>query len=430
MYVVGDWFAVVADGGVGLLPAGARVDLVHELWASLCRGAQLADQLQVLLGGGIGSLPPFALVSVEGRSVRVAVRGEVEVTVATAAGPRVVSAPNVSTWSEEVVADATSVTVRTPGWDGAVSGALPIGSGIVRTGGLFLELSVGVLATPVERVVQAEPVPVPVLELAPVLVAVPAPVKVHVPEPVHVPAPVPEPEPVHVPEPELAPVPEPVPEPEPVLVPLLQPDSLLAVEPAPLLAVVPRPMDPPVLAPVAPLVSVSAAAAPSASAPLTGAVDRAAPEDHDGMTVLSSDVVALRRQMPAWVGDAMPGPLVVPVSHASPPARLQLSTGIVVTLDRPVLIGRAPQVSRVANSEIPRLVTVASPNQDISRTHAEVRMDRDDVVVTDLHSTNGVILHVDGRSPRRLHPGEPAVVDPGVMVDLGEGITFTVERGA
>jgi resuscitation-promoting factor RpfA len=39
-------------------------------------------------------------------------------------------------------------------------------------------------------------------------------------------------------------------------------------------------------------------------------------------------------------------------------------------------------------------------------------------------------LHVDGRSPRRLHPGEPAVVDPGVIVDLGEGITFTVERGA
>jgi resuscitation-promoting factor RpfA len=412
VYVPGDWFAVVADGGVGLLPVGAPVDLVHELWASLRRGAQLADQLQVLLGGGIGSLPPFALVSVEGQSVRVAVRGEVDVTVATAAGPRVVSAPNVSTWSEEVVADAMSVTVRTPGWDGAVRGALPIGSGIVRAGGLFLELSVGDRATPVERVVQAEPV----LELAPVLVAVPAPVQV------------PEPEPEPAPEPVSEPLPEPVS--EPVLVPLLQPDAPLAVEPAPLLAVVPRPMDPPVLAPVAPLVSVNAAAAPLASAPLTGAADGAAPEDHDGMTVLSSDVVALRRQMPAWVGDAMPGPLVVPASHASPPARLQLSTGIVVTLDRPVLIGRAPQVSRVANSEIPRLVTVASPNQDISRTHAEVRMDREDVVVTDLHSTNGVMLHVDGRSPRRLHPGEPAVVDPGVIVDLGEGITFTVERGA
>jgi hypothetical protein len=155
-----------------------------------------------------------------------------------------------------------------------------------------------------------------------------------------------------------------------------------------------------------------------------------APEDHDGLTVLSSDVVALRRQMPAWVGDAMPGPLAVPAPQTPAPARMILSSGLVVTLNRPVLLGRAPQVSRVANSEIPRLVTVASPNQDISRTHAEVRMDGEDVLVTDLHSTNGVILLLTGTGPRRLHPGEPAVVEPGVTVDLGEGVTFTVARGA
>ena len=108
---------------------------------------------------------------------------------------------------------------------------------------------------------------------------------------------------------------------------------------------------------------------------------------------------------------------------------LVLSSGLVLSLSRPVLIGRAPAVSRVANREIPRLVTVASPNQDISRTHAEVRQDGDDVLVTDLMSTNGVLLLRPGAKPLRLHPGEPTLVEPGVVVDLGEGISFTTDRG-
>jgi hypothetical protein len=152
--------------------------------------------------------------------------------------------------------------------------------------------------------------------------------------------------------------------------------------------------------------------------------------DHDGTTVLSSDVVALRRQLPDWAGDGVPGPLAVPAADRPAPAKIRLSSGLVVSLTRPVLLGRAPQVSRVSNREMPRLVTVASPRQDISRTHAEVRMDGDDVLVTDLRSTNGVLLLRQGHGPQRLHPGEPTVVEPGVSVDLGEGVTFVVEPGA
>ena len=148
------------------------------------------------------------------------------------------------------------------------------------------------------------------------------------------------------------------------------------------------------------------------------------------MTVLSSDVAELRRQLPDWAGDALPGPLAVPGPSTPAPAKIHLSSGLVVALNRPVLLGRAPQVSRVANSALPRLVTVPSPNQDISRTHSEVRQDGDDVLVTDLRSTNGVLLLRQGHGPQRLHPGEPTVVEPGVVVDLGEGVTFTVERGA
>ncbi|WP_223148202.1 FHA domain-containing protein, partial [Actinotalea sp. JY-7885] len=161
---------------------------------------------------------------------------------------------------------------------------------------------------------------------------------------------------------------------------------------------------------------------PVATSPVSGA------EDHDGMTVLSSDVVALRRQLPDWAGDAVPA-LAVPDTRTPPPAKIHLSSGLVVSLNRPVLLGRAPQVSRVSNSELPRLVTVPSPNQDISRTHCEVRMDGEDVLVTDLRSTNGVLLLRQGQGPQRLHPGEPTVVETGVVVDLGEDVTFIVERG-
>ncbi|MCR6494098.1 FHA domain-containing protein [Cellulomonas sp. P24] len=130
----------------------------------------------------------------------------------------------------------------------------------------------------------------------------------------------------------------------------------------------------------------------------------------------------------AWPAERTSGDGARPSSTGAP-ARLRLSTGLVVALDRAVLLGRAPQVSRVTNAELPRLVTVASPEQDISRTHAEVRVEGDDVLVTDLHSTNGVLLTPYGEPARRLHPGEPTVLRPGAVVDLGEGVTFTVERG-
>ena len=186
--------------------------------------------------------------------------------------------------------------------------------------------------------------------------------------------------------------------------------------------------------PAAPTPTPSSALPTSATAPTPPAEPTLStdlplgPEDHDGLTTLSADVDAIRRQLPPWAGDLVPAPQA-PVAPV-PSARLVLSSGLVLSLSRPVLIGRAPAVSRVANSEIPRLVTVASPNQDISRTHAEVRQDGDDVLVTDLMSTNGVLLLRPGAKPLRLHPGEPTLVEPGVVVDLGEGISFTTDHGS
>ncbi|HLS03000.1 MAG TPA: FHA domain-containing protein, partial [Beutenbergiaceae bacterium] len=158
-----------------------------------------------------------------------------------------------------------------------------------------------------------------------------------------------------------------------------------------------------------------------------GGSEPASFEDHDGMTVMNSEVVALRQQLPAWEGDAVPGPMVDTAARRTVP-KIVLSTGTAVALDRPVLLGRAPQVSRVRNDEMPRLVTVESPNHDISRTHAEVRMNDDDIMVTDLNSTNGVLLTRPGAVAQRLTSGEPTVVEAGAIVDLGEGVTFVVGR--
>ncbi|UJP39401.1 FHA domain-containing protein [Cellulomonas palmilytica] len=164
-------------------------------------------------------------------------------------------------------------------------------------------------------------------------------------------------------------------------------------------------------------------------------VGPASQDDHDGLTILSSDLAQIREQLPAWAAQwpqegATPGPFTVPEPAApQDPPRLVLSTGVEVTLDRTVLLGRAPQVARVTNRELPRLVAVPSPQQDISRTHAEVRAEGEHVLVTDLHSTNGVHVTRQGEGARRLHPGEASVVVPGEVVDLGDGVTFTVEAG-
>jgi hypothetical protein len=151
----------------------------------------------------------------------------------------------------------------------------------------------------------------------------------------------------------------------------------------------------------------------------------------DGRTVLSSELVEIRRRLPHWPDDEVPGPFPIPGTSADPDrkvARLVLSSGVVVALDRRVLLGRSPMVSRAADTgEVPRLVTVESPHRDISRTHAEVRMTEDGVEVTDLHSTNGVYLETEGRGVERLAPGEPTVVAPEAVVDIGDGVSFVVE---
>lgn len=184
----------------------------------------------------------------------------------------------------------------------------------------------------------------------------------------------------------------------------------------------------PVVVPALAEMTVVPAAEPEPVAPdLTGPdVTALVDDDRYGSTVLSTSLVEIRRQMNSREPDALPGPFPVP---AVPRVhKIRMSSGLIVPLDRAVLIGRAPVVSRVAARDLPRLVTVVSPNQDISRTHAQVHTDGEDVLVTDLNSTNGMLLTEAGHPPRRLRSGEPTPIAPGALVDLGDGVTFTLER--
>ena len=134
------------------------------------------------------------------------------------------------------------------------------------------------------------------------------------------------------------------------------------------------------------------------------------------------------RQTPPDVGYAAARWRAVPQFVAGPVlAVLRASDGSTAEVDRPVLIGRAPSADR-SSSRSPRLMTVPSPNHDISRTHLEVAPEDWQVVVTDLNSTNGTVLVRPGAVDRQqLAPGEPVPAQLGSVVELGDGVSVLID---
>ena len=149
--------------------------------------------------------------------------------------------------------------------------------------------------------------------------------------------------------------------------------------------------------------------------------------DHDGMTKGGEWGEDLWRHRPGIPGQPQP-----PSVTASPVARLVVSHGEEVEVDRVVLVGRAPEARRFTSTEQPRLVTVPSPQQEISSTHLEVRpgsgADHGSAVVTDLGSTNGTVLVQPGLPPEPLQPGIAVQLIPGAILDLGDGVSIQVVR--
>lgn len=107
--------------------------------------------------------------------------------------------------------------------------------------------------------------------------------------------------------------------------------------------------------------------------------------------------------------------------------QVRVSTGEVIELERSLIIGRQPSVSRVAGREMPRLVQVRSNAGDISRSHVEVRLDGWHVLLCDLRATNGTVLIRGGQPPRRLGEGESAFLFDGDIAQLGEDLSLRFE---
>jgi hypothetical protein len=181
--------------------------------------------------------------------------------------------------------------------------------------------------------------------------------------------------------------------------------------------------------------------------------------DHDGSTIMRADPPADRGAHRAPDrGAAQPGAdeiwgVLCPGGHPNPPhsgacrgcglplpdadpvpvprpalGLLRVNDGSETVLDRTVLIGRAPSANRFSSTGLPRLLRVPSPQQDISRTHVEVRVEDWDVLVVDV-SSNGTRLVRPGAEPQMLHRGEPVLVLPGSVLDLGDGCTVAYEAG-
>lgn len=189
---------------------------------------------------------------------------------------------------------------------------------------------------------------------------------------------------------------------------------------------------------------------------------QAAEGDHDGQTILKSDLPGPGAQPAGQGQDPGPGaaagngPLVLARvchgGHANPPTsgqcstcgaqlpdvavqmprprlgRLRLSTGELIDLEQSLVIGRQPSVSRVQGGTMPRLVQVASPGGDISRSHVEVRLEGWHVMLCDLKATNGTVLIREGQPPRRLAQNEMAIILDGDIAELGDDVSLRFEE--
>lgn len=402
MYVAGDWFAVVTDGAVALLPPTIPESKLIQVWEALRETSDLTHSLTTLARSGLVGLPPFALVSVLDGHVRGFLRGDVRLLITDDHGTQEHTASHVATWAEINVPDAAALTVAVPAALTPTGRAvrMPALAAVVQASSVQVQLRDGAAApSPVRQREDPGAVPGTMPAFADSYRA-PVARRALPPEPPRAVAPMPAGAP--------APAPAPIPAPG------------LAPAPAPAMAHAPAPAPAPVRVPA--LMTTPAASPPPPPPPPPASDD----DDPYGSTVLSTSLVAIRQQMPNWEEEPIPGPFAVPPVPARVP-RIRMSSGLSVPLDRAVLIGRAPVVSRVAARDLPRLVTVVSPNQDISRTHAQVRVDGEDVLVTDLNSTNGMFLVEPGLPPRRLRSGEPTPLRPHAVVDLGDDVTFTLE---
>ncbi len=181
--------------------------------------------------------------------------------------------------------------------------------------------------------------------------------------------------------------------------------------------------------------------------------------DHDGTTISAAHLRAIASRSPGAPPPTTPpasgpGHLAVqcPAAHLNPPHAdrcrvcgstvpiqspflvptvdlgvLRFSTGLVKPLVRPLVIGRAPKLGGSFTGPVPELVTVPSPEQDVSRTHVEVRLEGWQVLAVDKGSTNGTTVTIPGHGTQRLRPDLPFPLPVGAVLSLADEVSISFE---
>lgn len=393
-----------------LTPARDEVFLA-DAWAAIAAEDGFTAVIDILTRRGLASTPPFLLVEWTGERVaHILVRGQAGVMVErSGSGIETISAASVSTWVETTIDDVDGIEFEVAGAVGVGVARLPLVSGIGYAAAVRVEprsergsqpsrgsaVSTGadVVASPLPPSPASEP-PASLgsatasISFAARLVAVP-----------------------HIP-----------------------PDAREVVESAraePLLAAPAR------VGPV--LIGRAAETAVLDAAAEDDLDDRVAvgddpddlPPEEAGFDDLrladprlpSSDLATLRRKRRAFPRteperEPVPGQLVLVLSPG----------GEREPLTAPILVGRSPSANRVSGNTLPRLVTMGTADQDISRTHAQFTLEAGTVLVTDLHSRNGTTVAMPGRPPQKLRAGEPTAIQVGSVVDFGGGLSIAIEE--
>ena len=416
----GGWIALSSESRVLVVGASPNDVFVAALWAAIGAPDGLQRILDLITSKGLSATPPFALLDFTG-GLRVIVRGDVTVGVTGAGGEESLAGSGVSTWVERSFDAATGVSVVVVDAEPADVPALPLASGAAW----IASLTVGEVTTAPSR---STPVPEPV-EGSTVVAAAAAAAAPTIASPAS-PA-----------SPASTGAPTEATEATPAGVDIEATVSEATVSEAPTA----NPAETPTVA-IDNLETspegydylfgdtmyrsvADAAVRDDEEAPDAALADSDSDSgsdsggDHDGQTVLTSDIAKLRgRRKPKAAAE------IPPPAPAAPVVSLVLADGSREPLSQPILVGRSPSVSQVSGGKMPKLITVGGADQDISRTHVRFALEGGTVVVTDLHSRNGTTIAMPGKDPQKLRAGEPTSVIVGTMVDLGGGVTFTVDE--
>ncbi len=335
-----DWILAVAAGRVLAVSSALSVERRAAAWVALEERSPLTEILDRVVGGSLTDAPDFTLVGWEdgpegGLVVHVFSRGSLSVALTTAAGVEKINSDGVATWAERRIVGVQGIAV---GATVSADAGLPLVHGMVFGSGLTVGASrAAASATPPKSEPAAQATSAARRGERGSEETIAAPVEA---------------------------TPRPSDEQEAAVAPSAPAstssdgtggsyDHLFGVTVA-------RPIAAAAVRPPSQEEDVAVSELPG---------DSPASEDDAGEhTVMTKDIDALRAKRRKARAATVPEPAVL--THF-----LEASDGHRETIDGTLLLGRAPVVTRVSGGAVPRLIKVTTPNQELSRTHVEVKIE-------------------------------------------------------